>query len=85
MTKLMAFSIIRDGLSFSRSGDDGPQEVRNNHITKDEGIALIKFDGEYPSKYEAEFLNYIDLSREEFLNLCDRFRSPHLWCIEDGH
>ena len=64
---------------------DSAQEIRNLHITKDEGQALIKrYEGEYPSRYEKEFLDYISLSREEFLDLCDEFRSPHLWRIVDN-
>ena len=35
---------------------DSGQEIRNGHITKEEGLSLIeKFDGEYPTKYEQEF------------------------------
>lgn len=64
---------------------DSAQEIRNGHITTDEGQALIaRFEGEYPLKYEKEFLNYIGLSRDEFFELCDRFRSPHLWKIVNG-
>lgn len=59
---------------------DSSMEVRNNYITKDEGAKLIEqFDGEYPQKYEKEFLEYVNLSREEFNNLCDKFRPKHLW------
>jgi N-acetyl sugar amidotransferase len=64
---------------------DSAQEIRNHHIDKDEAIALMqRYEGEYPARYEKEFLEYISMSREEFLALCDRFRSPHLWKIEDG-
>jgi len=64
---------------------DSAQEIRNHHITKEEGIALMRrYEGEYPSRYEKEFLDYISMTREEFLALCDRFRSPHLWKVEDG-
>lgn len=59
---------------------DSAQEIRNNHITKEEGNALMRrFEGEYPSRYEKEFLDYVSMTREEFLETCDRFRSPHLW------
>src|SRR6185369_9530967 len=58
---------------------DSAQEIRNHHISKDEAIALMqRYEGEYPVRYEREFLEYIRMSREEFLTLCDRFRSPHL-------
>ena len=59
---------------------DSSQEIRNGHITKEEGLALIKqFDGEYPKRYEKEFLEYISMSKEEFENICDNFRPDHIW------
>ena len=59
---------------------DSAQEVRNKHIDKTEGLRLIKkFDGEYPSKYEKEFLAYTDLTAEQFKQLCDENRKAHLW------
>tara|TARA_B100001057_G_C22871317_1_gene959013 strand:- start:4717 stop:5955 length:1239 start_codon:yes stop_codon:yes gene_type:complete len=59
---------------------DSAQEIRNGHITKDEGKALIKkFDGEYPSKYENEFYDYASLSKDEFIELTEKFRPDHLW------
>ena len=64
---------------------DSAQEIRNHHITKEEGQALMRrFEGEYPTRYETEFLDYISMTREEFFETCDRFRSPHLWKIENG-
>ena len=63
---------------------DSAQEIRNHHIDKSEAIALMRrYEGEYPARFEQEFLQYIGMTREEFLELCDRFRSPHLWMIED--
>jgi N-acetyl sugar amidotransferase len=64
---------------------DSAQEIRNRHISKEEGIALMrKFEGEYPSRYEKEFLDYISMTKEDFMELCDRFRSPHLWRLDDS-
>jgi len=64
---------------------DSAQEIRNHHISKEEGIALMRrYEGEYPDRYEKEFLEYISMTQQEFLELCDRFRSPHLWKVEDG-
>lgn len=64
---------------------DSAQEIRNKHLTRDEGLSLIKrFDGEYPQRYEKEFLDYISMSKEEFMELADSFRSHHLWKKKDG-
>ena len=59
---------------------DSSMEVRNGHLTKEEGLSLIKqFDGEFPKRYEKEFLEYISMTREEFDEICDEFRPKHIW------
>jgi len=63
-----------------RATYDAAQEIRNNHLTREEGQALVKrFDGEFPDKYFNEIMEYLELSTESFHKLCDDFRSPHLW------
>jgi N-acetyl sugar amidotransferase len=68
-----------------RATYDASQEIRNRHITREEGVALVKrFDGEFPEKYFQQILDYIGMNPERFLELCDQFRSPHLWNLEGG-
>lgn len=63
-----------------RASYDASQEIRNKHLTREEGIALVRqFDGEVPTHYFREVMDYIGLDPEEFMDLCDQFRSPHLW------
>jgi len=63
-----------------RATYDASQEIRNKHLTREEGKTLVKrFDGEFPNRYFAEIMDYIDMKQEEFHALCDEFRSPHLW------
>ncbi len=63
-----------------RASYDASQEIRNKHLTREEGVALVRqFDGELPTHYFREVLDYIGLDPEEFMDLCDQFRSPHLW------
>ena len=65
---------------------DAAQEVRNNKITREEGIALInKFDGEYPKRFLDEILDYMNISVKDFKDIVDSFRSPHLWEKENGN
>ena len=67
-----------------RASYDAAQEVRNHKITREEGVALVKkYDSEFPKKYFKEFLKYIDLNEDEFWNVLDSFRSPHLWNKND--
>ncbi len=59
---------------------DASQEIRHGHINIEEGKSLIKqFDGEYPKKYLNEFLEYVNLSKDEFDDLCDSFRNKNVW------
>ena len=59
--------------------------VSNGKITRDEGVNLVKkYDLEFPKKYFKEFLEYIDISEEQFHKTIDNFRSQHLWSEESG-
>ena len=77
-------TFIKFGLG--RASYDASQEIRNNHITREEAKALVdKFDGEFPDRYFSEIMKYIELNEDEFMNNLDKFRSPHLWSKKDGH
>ena len=68
-----------------RCTSDAAHEIRDGHITREEGIALVKrFDGEFPAKHFAEFLEYTGLTEEEFHQAVDNWRSPHLWNKVNG-
>lgn len=70
---------------FGRCTEDASQEIRNKHLTREEGQALVKqFDGEFPARYLDDVLNYIEMKHEKFYELCDKFRSPHLWAKVNG-
>jgi N-acetyl sugar amidotransferase len=76
-------TLIKFGIG--RATYDAAQEIRNNKITREEGVQLVrKFDQEFPNKYFKDFLEYISLSESEFHNILDQFRSPHLWEKIDG-
>ena len=67
-----------------RATYDASQEIRNNHISRDEGKALVKkFDGEFPDRYFNEIMEYLEIDPNHFHNICDQFRSPHLWKKND--
>jgi N-acetyl sugar amidotransferase len=67
-----------------RATYDAAQEIRNNKITRDEGVQLVrKFDQEFPKKYFKDFCEYISLTENEFHETVDRFRTPHLWKYEN--
>jgi len=68
-----------------RATYDASQEIRNRHLTREEGQALVnRFDGEFPDLYFDEVMDYIDMAPARFHELCDEFRSPHLWNKVNG-
>lgn len=76
-------SYIKFGLG--RATRDACQEIRSGHITREEGVALVqKFDGEFPSKWYKEFLEYTELTDKRFWEIIDGFRADHLWEKRDG-
>jgi N-acetyl sugar amidotransferase len=63
-----------------RTTYDASQEIKNKHLTRDEGKQLVKkFDGEFPNKYFSEVMDFLNIQEKFFFKLCDEFRSPHLW------
>lgn len=76
-------TLIKFGLG--RASYDAAQEIRNEKISRSEGVALVKkFDLEFPTRFFSEFLDYISVSEEEFRRTVDAFRSPHLWSLNSG-
>ena len=57
-----------------RATDDAAQEIRNNHINREEGKALVKrFDGEFPDRYLKEVLDFIEIDENYFQERCNDF------------
>jgi N-acetyl sugar amidotransferase len=69
-----------------RATYDAAQEIRNKHLTREDGVALVKkFDGEFPDRYFNEIMEYLEIDPDYFRNeLADKFRSPHLWGKNDN-
>ena len=66
-----------------RATYDAAQEIRNGHITRDEGVSLVRtYDGEFPEKYFQEFLDYCSITEDQFWSIINTNRSPHLWIKE---
>ena len=71
----------------ARATSDAAHEIRDGHITRDEGVALVrKFDGEFPSNHYHWSLNYMGITDEEFWNVANLYRSrvPHVWTQQNG-
>jgi N-acetyl sugar amidotransferase len=76
-------TFIKFGLG--RASYDASQEIRNKHLRREEAVRLVRqYDGEFPSRYLDEVLEFLELGKDRFIELCDSFRSEHLWKKEQG-
>lgn len=69
-----------------RASRDAQQDIRRHHITRDEGIALVRrYDGEFPKRFFRWFLDYLDISEETFWAVMDKYRAlSNVWERVDG-
>jgi N-acetyl sugar amidotransferase len=80
--KIVPFHFYTTFIKFGigRATYDACQEIRNGHIDRTEAIQLVrKYDGEFPQKWFPEFLEYIGVCEDEFHDIINKNRSPHLW------
>jgi N-acetyl sugar amidotransferase len=77
-------SFIKFGMG--RCSRDAQQDIRQHHITRDEGLALTKrYDGEFPTRYFKWFLDYVNVSEDEFWDIMNKYRAlSNAWEKVDG-
>ncbi len=60
-----------------RATYDAAQEIRNDEITREEGVALVrKFDGEFPERFADEIFRYLSITEKEFPAAYKMFEQP---------
>lgn len=73
-----------------RASYDASQEIRSGVIDRDEGVDLVRrFDGEYPSRFMPELLDYLSLPKGDFPEVSRHFASSvideeYLQRVADG-
>lgn len=68
-----------------RATSDAAHQIRHKIITRDEGVELVlKYDGEYPKMFENEFLDYMNMNKNELENIIDKFRREIIWKKENN-
>jgi N-acetyl sugar amidotransferase len=76
-------TLIKFGIG--RATYDAAQEIRNQKITREEGVALVRrYDAEFPARFFHENLDYMGITEGRFWEVIDRARSPHLWRKDDS-
>lgn len=65
---------------FGRAWSDACIDIRRGAMDRKQAIALVKaYDGECPKALIPKFLEYFNMTKEEFWETIDSFRSPDIW------
>ena len=74
---------IKFGLG--RCVEEASHEIRDGHITREEGKDLMKkYEGEFPKKYFKDFLHYLNISEDEFWEIVESWRRENIWYKVDN-
>ena len=77
----MAF--IKFGIG--RATADASHQIRDGIITRDNGVDLVhQYDGEFPTRYLKEFLEYMEMDLNILNKSIDKFRRPLIWSKVNG-
>ena len=65
---------------YGRTTDNASVQIRKNWINREEAMKLVKeHEGKLPEKYLDEFLKQWDMSRDEFLQITEKFTNKELF------
>jgi N-acetyl sugar amidotransferase len=65
---------------FGRAWSDACIDIRRGAMDRKQAIALVKaYDGELPKSLVEKYLDYFEMTEEDFWKVIDSFRSPDIW------
>lgn len=68
---------------FGRANQDASIEIRRGAMSRQQGVELVKlYDGQYPSELEELYLDYYDMTQEEFRQVLTSWTNMNLFEIE---
>ena len=70
---------------FGRGNQDASIEIRRGAMDREQAVNLVRlYDGQYPEKYLKSYLNYFQMSLEEFDSYIDKWANKALFKKENG-
>ena len=69
---------------YGRASDHASKDIRSGLISRDEGIEIVKkYDHVKPTIDLNRWLAYVGMNEDEFDEICDGYRDPGVWSIDD--
>jgi len=72
-------------LGYGRGSDHSCKDIRAGIMTREQGIEMVqKYDHVKPRRDLERWLEYVNMTEEEFDVTCDTFRDRRVWRTKDG-
>jgi N-acetyl sugar amidotransferase len=72
-------------VGYGRASDHASKDIRAGIMTREQGIEMVrKYDHVKPRRDLERWLKYVNMTEEEFDEVCDTFRDRRVWRIERG-
>lgn len=69
---------------YGRASDHASKDIRSGYMTREEGIEIVRRYDHVKPRDLARWLEYTEMTEEEFDRIADTFRDPRVWRNENG-
>lgn len=70
---------------FGRSLRDASRLIQLGYLSREEGLKHVRnYDHEFPNTYLDDVLEFLELSKNELIEIIDKHRNPEIWQQIDG-
>ena len=71
---------------FGRANQDASIEVRRGAMDREQAVELVRiYDGYYPEEFEALYLDYFQLTADEFHRVLNNWTNQDLFLVEGSN
>ena len=69
---------------YGRASDHASKDIRTGYMSREEGIEMVrKYDSVVSSDLDY-WLEYVEMTKDDFWKIADGFRDPRVWWIKNG-
>jgi N-acetyl sugar amidotransferase len=69
---------------YGRASDHASKDIRSGDMNREEAIEMVRKYDHVISDDLYHWLDYVDMTEQEFWQIADNFRDPNVWSIKDG-
>ena len=68
---------------YGRATDHACKDIRSGHMSRETAVAMVRHHDSVVSSDLEHWLNYVEMTEQEFWETADTFRDPRIWWIEN--